>query len=166
VIVLSIDPGEHTGIAVLEDEVNGRIAIVRHEAIRISSRKGAIRLRDVFDEIHAAYPELKDMVIENQYPRPGRSYSSIFGLAANRGKVELLAAIHGLTIHRVKPDDWKRPVLAALGCSWRASPMRKIVALRRHFESTYPHWLSEPPSSDVIDSICMGRWWMNPTLYL
>lgn len=154
--VISCDPGENSGLVLWEDR-----RPTHWEAIRISSRKGAHLLEDWF--MLASELGASTMVVEFQYPRPGRGMKSLFGLAENRGAVIHLSRLHGFQVEKVDPQTWKNPVVKSLGIHFRSGPERKAKAI---FDRAHRILGATPPSQDVADAVLLGHWFLNQGLYL
>jgi hypothetical protein len=153
---IACDPGAHAGLACYVDG-----SCVASCQIVVSSYRGALRMHEVFASMVAQHAPTH-LVVEAQYPRPGRSYASIFGLAARRGAFEHEAAMHRMKVVRVQPQEWKLPVLRSLGVRWRAAPEAKDAALVLEAQRMVGHDVG----GDEACAILIGRHHAVPALYL
>lgn len=155
-MILAADPGARVGLVVFRD---GRPE--EPESFPIGSRLGARRLRDYIER--ASRSGVDHLVVEYQYPRPGRSFKSQVGLAQNRGALLHEARISAMRITAVAPQEWKRPVCRRLRVPWSASPGAKAEA----FAEYALELLGRSPSSpDLVDAVLLGHWFLNAGLYL
>lgn len=154
---IACDPGAHAGLALC----HGGGVLESHQLI-INSFRGAQRMREVFDSMAAAEARPVRLVVEAQYPRPGRSYQSIFGLAAYRGAFEHEARLHRMEVVRVQPQEWKLPVLRSLGVGWRADPEDKDAVL----VARAAQLVKRSVGPDEACAIMLGHWHGARGLYL
>ena len=157
--ILAIDPGQHTGLAFYMDD-----KIEATHAVRIVSQRGAQELRRLVQL--AQRKGIERVVVESQYPRPGRAMQSLFGLAAYRGAVEQEARVLGMGVERVTPDEWKSGALRRLGISRRAQPEDKAKGIRELAEKIAGSLLAVGASDDVADAVVLGHWFLFRGLYV
>lgn len=138
------------------------------EISTLSTSKGARFLASVIND-WIRMEEVGHLIIEQQYPRPGRSYKSIFGLAAYRGAVEHEARKAGIAqgrIHRMQPLEWKKPVLKLMGAEWKEKDETIQEYARMLMERYGLLRKSRPRSRDVEDALVLGHVFLNRGLYL
>jgi len=158
---ISADPGEHCGLVLWEER-----QIVRLGAFQISKREGANAMADWIKEAILEHG-VGHLVVEQQYPRPGRSFRSVFGLAAYRGAVEHECRKLGIVptrIKRIQPQEWKGPAIRLCGAKWSAKD-RVIQDYARALLSQYGVGFPVPWSRDVADAVVMGHWHLHRGLY-
>ena len=158
---ISGDPGGECGLVLWEDR-----RITRIGAFNIQSRSGANAMADWIKEAVVEHA-VGHLVIEQQYPRPGRSFSSVFGLAAYRGAVEHECRKLGIVpgrIKRIQPQEWKGPAIRLCKAKW-SDKDRVIQQYARGLLDQYGVSHPVPWSRDVADAIVIGHFHLHRGLY-
>jgi len=158
---ISGDPGGECGLVLWKDR---RIHMV--QGFNIKTRPGANALAEWIKDAIVNH-EVGHLVIEQQYPRPGRSFRSVFGLAAYRGAVEHECRKLGIVpgrIKRLQPQEWKGPAIRLCGAKWKDKD-RVIQQYARNLLDQYGVGFPVPWSRDVGDAIVIGHFHLHRGLY-
>lgn len=142
--VLSIDPGAHSGIAVVE--LSRRTRLLHFQAVRFRQKEGPSPSKIVLEIVDEFAPA--EAVIEDQYL--DKNADSLKKLSWNVGRWQEACAAAHLPWQMIFAKTWQS---ALFGSRLRRDALKASSVALAKAET------KQALSPDVADAYCIGRYW-------